>query len=149
MKRETAASILEQDLDLVRRDMRPILRQTTHLPQFALAVHLAQIGLKGIKEITGHADNVISFAQAVAADDPSVRTQSSRKVKARAINAVLVKHGMDNLRDQRLLLQLALSGLLVHQTADEITAYIAAQLPALSRRLKRNMSAYASHTPNQ
>ena len=56
---------------------------------------------------------------------------------------------MDNLRDQRLLLQLALSGLLVHQTADEITAYIAAQLPALSKRLKRNMSAYASHTPNQ
>ena len=145
----TADSILEQDFELVRRDMRKILRQTTHLPQFALAVHLAEIGLQGIKKITGQADNVISFAQAIAADEPNVRTQSSREVKARAINAVLVKHGMDNLRDQRLLLQLALSGLLVHQTADEISAYVAARLPELSQRLKRNMSAYASHTPNQ
>jgi hypothetical protein len=129
MKKEitmTAASILEQDFDLVRREMRAILRQTTHLPQFALAVYLAEIGLQGIKEFTGQADNVISFAQAVAADDrlQSLRPQDAREMKARAISEILFQYQMVNVEDHQLVLQLILSGLLAHQTADEITSYI-------------------------
>ena len=143
----TAASILDNDFKLVRREMRAILRQTTHLPQVALAIYLAEIGLQGIMKITGRPDAVISFAQAVTAS--SLEAQDDRATKARAISEILFKYQMDNLDDQQMLLRLALSGLLAYQTADEITAYVAAQLPALSKRLKRNMSAYASHTPNQ
>ena len=87
----STASLLETDFELVKREMRKILRQTTHLPQTALAIYLAEIGLQGIKKMTGRPDAVISFAQAVAAaDDPSrpLRTQGCRDAKAQAIAEV-------------------------------------------------------------